>query len=256
MSDSPQKSRAWVGIIAVVVVLIAISVVLFLRPRVAKISPQKDDAFFSATVEGKNAFENADAAKAIPAFEQAVQLAPTVADAHLNLANALLLSGRSEEAITAGRKALEIDRNSAAALYVIGCSHLRLGQSEEALKALQQSHFIDPAVGAVSFHIGRAQQALGRWEDAAVAFRETIDLEPEHAAAHYALSQVLIRMQQTEAAQEELKIHQAIAAKRPNTPADATVFEKSKHTFARLPNFKPELPARNGVAVKLSLIHI
>ena len=248
MNASPQKSarRGW--LIAGVVILLAGGVALLIRSRTVV----ADDRFVTEMIAGKIAFENLEADKAIGAFARAVELEPTHADAHLNLANALLLAGRSEEAIESGRKVLELDKDSAAALYVIGCAHLRLGRSKEALQALQQSQFIEPAVSAVSFQIGRAQQALGRWEDAATAFTETINLEPEHAAAHYALSQVLIRLGQSGPAQEELKIHQEIAAKRPNLPSDTTVFEKCRHTVARLPDVKPEQPVASGVSVRFA----
>lgn len=248
MNVSPQKS-AWRGwLVAGLCIALAGGIALLLRSRLSRLSGT-GDRFFAEMIAGKNAFENLDAEKAITAFERAVQLEPANPDAHLNLSNALLLAGRSEAAIRSGRKVLELNKDSAAALYVIGCAHLRLGQSEEALKALQQSQFIDGSVSAVSFQIGRAHQALGRWEDAATAFTETISLEPEHAAAHYVLSQALIRLGQSEAAQEELKTHQQIAAKRPNLPSDTTIFEKCKHTVARLPDVKPEQPDPTGVPV-------
>ena len=246
MNVSPQKS-AWRGwLIVGVLIVLGGGVAFFVRSRTASAV----DRFVAEMIAGKIAFENLEADKAIGAFERALELEPAHADAHLNLANALLLAGRSEEAIQFGRKVLELNKDSAAALYVIGCAHLRLGQSEEALKALQQSRFIEPGVSAVSFQLGRAHQALSHWEDAATAFTETINLEPQHAAAHYALSQVLIRLGRSGPAQEELKIHQQIAATRPNLPSDTTVFEKCRHTVARLPDVKPEQPDASGVPVR------
>src|SRR5687768_11917733 len=129
MNVSPQKS-AWRGwLIAGGLILLVGGVLLWLPSRTAR----SRDPFAAQMIAGKIAFENLDADKAIGAFARAVELEPANADAHLNLANALLLAGRSEEAIQSGRKVLELNKDSAAALYVIGCAHLRLGQSEEAL---------------------------------------------------------------------------------------------------------------------------
>ncbi|MGI8602053.1 MAG: FG-GAP-like repeat-containing protein [Verrucomicrobiales bacterium] len=219
-------------------------------PRLRKKQPQLEgEDFVSLVLRGRSALENAQSGPAIEAFRKALAIEPTQPDVHLNLANALLLADEKEAAIAQAQEVLKLERNSAAALYVIGCAKLRLGQAEDALKALQQSEFIDAAVSAVHFQIGRACQALGQWEEAASAFSTAINLEPEHPAAHYALSQVLIRLDQPQPAQEEIKRHQEIMAKRPNLPSDPTFFEKCKHTMARLPKVKPEQPAATGVKV-------
>ncbi len=205
--------------------------------------------FQSAVLAGCSAFENADAAAAIAAFSAAVKIDPNSTDTHLDLANAFLLASRSEEAIGQAVEALKISPNSAAALYVIGCANLRLGKGAESLKTLQQAQFIDPRISAVWFQLGRAHQALEQWEEAAGAFRKAISLEPEHAAAHYALSQALVHLSQTEAAQDELAIHQQILAKRPGLSRDPTYFEKCKYTACVRRIARLEQPAAAGVAV-------
>jgi tetratricopeptide (TPR) repeat protein len=212
---------------------------------------QVSDEFLAAMIEGRSAFENVDGPRAIAAFEKAVALEPSQADAHLNLANAYLLADQAERAIAHAQEVLRLAKNSAAALYIAGCAHLRRGIADEALKALQQSRFIEPDVAAVHFHIGRAHQALSQWEEAIAAFRETTAREPEHAAAHYAMSQVFIRTGQTAEAQEAIEQHKRIVAKRP-PPSDPTFFEKSVHTRARLPEVRPEQPDPAGVPVRFA----
>ena len=219
-------------------------------PDGAERRTEQQSEFREAMIEGRNAFENADAIKAIAGFERAVALQPTEADAHLNLANACLLAGQSERAIAESEAVLKLTKDSAAALYVIGCANLRLGKAREALQALQQSWFIDRSVPAVAFQIGRAHQALSNWAGAADAFQQVIALDPNHPAAHYALSQVLVRQNQAEAAQAALQRHKQIGAARPNVPNDPTYFEKSVHTNARLPGAEREEPELNGVAVR------
>lgn len=206
-------------------------------------------AFVSLMIEGRNAFENADAHKAIAAFEKAVAKEPTQTDAHLNLANAYLFGGESEKAIVEAGEVLRPAKNSAAALYIIGCANLRLGRAEDALKAFQQCYFINPNVAALSFQIGRAHQALGHWEEAASAFGEVFRLEPEHPAAHYALSQVLMRLNKPEDARLELQRHKEIGAARSYVPNDPTYFEKCQYTIARLPEVQAEQPEAQGIKV-------
>jgi Flp pilus assembly protein TadD len=238
----------WLFIIAAL--LLAGGALVLLKDREAHRKPSPKDDFTASMLAGRIAFENVDANGAVTAFSKAVELEPTEPDAHLNLANALLLAGQSEKALHHAREALRLSKNSPAALYVIGCAQLRLGQAQDALKALQQSQFINPSVAAVSYQIGRAHHALGHWTDAVTSFKEAIRLAPNHPSAYYALSQALIRAGQPAEAQEALKRHAEISARGPNTPRDPTFFEKCEHTTARLPKVKSEQPDPTGVNVR------
>ncbi len=204
--------------------------------------------FVRLTNTGKNYYDRGDGEKAVAAFEQAAALAPTQADAHLNLANACLLANQPARALEEARQALEIDRHLAAAFYVAGCAQLRLGNAEEALKALQQAQAIDPAVTALNFQLSIAYERAGHLEDAIRELQTVIQFEPEHAAAHYRLSQLLARSGQKEEAAKELDRYRELKARQPNEPAGERAFEQCKFTQIRLP-FELEQPERNGVQV-------
>ncbi len=206
------------------------------------------DQFTRLSNLGKSQLENGDGNKAIDLFKQALVLNPTLPEAQLNLANAFLLANQPDLAIQQARQVLQVDNNSAATFYIMGCAHLRKGNAEEALKALQQSHKIDPVVTALNFQMGLAHEQLGHFEEAVQQFQMVVEFDPEHPAAHYRLSQVLLRLgRQTEAA-EALKKHQDLLAKRPSPAGDIAMFERCKHTLARLP-FKLEQPLADGVKV-------
>jgi Flp pilus assembly protein TadD len=206
------------------------------------------DQFTRLTNLGKSQLEGGDAGKAIDLFRQALVLNPTLPEAQLNLANAYLLANQPENAIQQSAQVLRVDPNSAAAHYLIGCANLRLGEAEEALKALQQSFKIDPAVTALNFQLALAHERLGHQDEAIQQLQTVVDFEPEHPAAHYRLSQILLRAGRPAEAAEELKKHQELIAKRPNISNDVAVFERCKHTQARLP-FKLEQPLPEGVKV-------
>ena len=207
-----------------------------------------EDQFTRLTNLGRSQLESGDAAKAVEFFRQALAIQPTSPEAQLNLANAHLLGNQTEEAQRQAGQVLAIDPNSAAAHYVIGCAYLRQGNAVEALKAFQQSQKLDAAVTALNFQIALAQERLGHNDEAVEQFQIVIQFEPEHAAAHYRLSQILLRTGRQAEAEAELKAHQAILTKRNNAPSDVAVFERCKHTLARLP-FKLEQPEAAGIRV-------
>lgn len=206
------------------------------------------DDFVSLMNTGKNYYDKGEAAKAIAAFERALQLQPTQLDVRLNLANACLLADQPTNALRHAQQALQLDANSGAAHYLAGCAYLRLRQPQEAVKALQTAKQIDKTVNAVSFQLGRAHQELGQFEDARAQFEEVLTFEPDHPAANYNLSQVLLRLGRADEARAALDRHQAVLARRQGPSVTPTLLERCRYTEARAP-FKPELPDRQGVPV-------
>ena len=83
------------------------------------------DGFARLMNTGKSYYEQGDATNAIGAFRKAVSLQPVHPDALLNLANAYLLAGQSDDAIQVAQQVLNMDPGSAAANYIAGCANLR-----------------------------------------------------------------------------------------------------------------------------------
>ena len=218
------------------------------RPMTGAASGNAEEEFMALMNSGKNYLDKGSSTQAVIAFEKAVKLQPTQADAHLNLANAQLLAGNADAALKQAREVIALDNNSAAAHFVAGCALNRQGQFLEAVKELQTSRDLDPSVAATSFQLGMAQMQLKQYDDAAAAFQAAIDLEPEHLAAHYNLSQALARSGRDAESKKELEAHQAILAKYKGPSPTAAMFEKSPHTEARVP-FRLEQPAKDGVKV-------
>jgi len=99
--------------------------------------------------------------------------------------------------------------------------------------------------------LGVAHQGLNQIEDALREFQEAIAIEPEHPAAHYRLSQLLLRAGKAEEAAKEMELHRQILAKKQGLPAQAVVFERCKHTEAKMP-FQLEQPDSKGVKVQFA----
>lgn len=214
--------------------------------------PGTTDQFARLMNIGKNYYEQGNAARAIETFEKAAALSPGHPDVLMNLANAHLLAGQPEAAIRYAQEVIHLEANPAAAHYVMGCAYIRLLKFEDAIKELQTSKDIDQKVNAVSFQLGRAYFSAGKYQEAADEFSEVIQFESPAAlayvSAHYNLGQALVRLGQTDQANEKLTEYQKLLAERPNRPADLTALERCAYTQARVP-FRLEQPAAEGVKV-------
>src|SRR5690349_18057021 len=81
---------------------------------------------------GAGYLEKGDATNAISAYDRAAKLEPDNVATHLNLANAYLLADSNQAAIVQSQQAANLDRNNAAAYYLMGCAYLHLNQATQA----------------------------------------------------------------------------------------------------------------------------
>ena len=198
---------------------------------------------------GKNYLDQGEAQKALEVYLQAVKLAPTDPDAHLNLANSYLRANQPNEAIKAANKVLQLDPNSAAAHFVKGSAYVRLSNFEEAVKALQIAHTLDPSQPAGAFQLGFAHLRLNQFEDAIAFLGDAVRDQPEHPSAHFHLSQALQRVGRDQEAAQALQAHQQITSKNPGVTITPDKLEKSQFTQARVP-FVLEQPNSKGIPVR------
>ncbi|MCL4181246.1 MAG: VCBS repeat-containing protein [Verrucomicrobia bacterium] len=209
--------------------------------------PVSEDEFARLMNVGKNYYDKGEAQRAIAPFAEAVAINPVDRDARLNLANAYLLAGDATNTLVQAAVAVDLDHNSAAAHYLLGCGHLRLREFQPAVKALQTARDLNPKIGAVTFQLGRAHQELGQYEPAIALFQELAGFEPEHPAVHYVLGQALIRAGRQDEGGASLERHRQLQAERAGT-IDEAKLERCEHTLAQAP-FILEQPPVPGIRV-------
>ena len=113
-------------------------------------------------------------------YEKAIQVAPTLARAHLNLGNVFLALGRPDEAIKAYTDALAYQSNFAAAHFNIGNAHLACNRPIDALKSYDQalmlnSEFVDALVAK-----GNVQGDLKNYDFAIASYIEALKIRPDY----------------------------------------------------------------------------
>jgi tetratricopeptide (TPR) repeat protein len=120
---------------------------------------------------------------AVARAEQAIAIAPNLADAHNNRAAALLALQRPEPALASAERALALDPRSAAAHYNKGLTLLPLMRHDDALKSFEAALALDPGFVAAAWTRATTLLLLGRYAEGWPAFEARKRLNPERYPA-------------------------------------------------------------------------
>jgi TolB-like protein/class 3 adenylate cyclase len=88
--------------------------------------------------------------KAVAEAERAIALDPNDADGYMAMADALIYSGKPEEAVDFVKKAMRLDpHNPANHLYILGLAHFGMEQFQEAASFFERAFKLNPEMGLV-----------------------------------------------------------------------------------------------------------
>jgi tetratricopeptide (TPR) repeat protein/mono/diheme cytochrome c family protein len=127
--------------------------------------------------------EQGRASEAAAHLEAVVRLQPDSAAAQFNLATALTLARRLDEAIDRYRRALAINPDYALAHNNIGNALLIRGDPEDALRHFREALRLDPSNGEAQYNVGSMLRARGERAEAVAHFRTALQLRPDWPAA-------------------------------------------------------------------------
>ena len=131
---------------------------------------------------------------AVPAWKQALALAPEDPRGHNNLGVALVATGKYDEAIVEYRKSLELNPSSSQTHNNLGSALAEAGRVDEALPEFEKAVELNPDNGAARVNLGNALAAKGGHLDEAIQqLNKGIEMQPESASAQNGLGVALAR---------------------------------------------------------------
>ena len=129
--------------------------------------------------------------QAITAYRKAVQIDPYNKNARMNLAGLLEHTGNPQEAVQHYVKAITIDPKSVRAHYGLGFALQKSGRMEDAIKLYNRTIEIDPRSVIAYNLLGRALKESGKPQEAMQQYRKAIEVDPKSADAHHNLGMAL-----------------------------------------------------------------
>jgi arylsulfatase A-like enzyme/Flp pilus assembly protein TadD len=152
---------------------------------------QRPDFGRGYVVLAKIAMEREDFSTAVSALRRALELNPEAVDLHYQLGNALASEGKLEAAIGQFQHALQLDPRHAKAHGALGRALQLTGRVEEAIGHFRQAVECRPDLPEAHNDLGNALAANGQLDEAIDCFRQALSINPDYAEAHYNLGVAL-----------------------------------------------------------------
>ncbi|HEX8986051.1 MAG TPA: tetratricopeptide repeat protein [Bryobacteraceae bacterium] len=130
--------------------------------------------------------------EALAAAHKAIELAPNDATWYSNAAQILIEDGMLEAAWGAAAKALSLDPNSALALKIQGLVSMKRGAFKPALDAFRRAAELNKQDPEAVQWFGTAQQMLYQYREARSTFEQGIARFPNHAPMYLAYGKLLL----------------------------------------------------------------
>ncbi len=172
---------------------------------------QHPNHFDALHLLGVIALQTQQTERGIELIRRAIGQNAKVAGAHSNLANALMLVNRPEEALASYDRAIALSPDYAEAFNNRGNALLILKRPEDALASYDSAVALKPDYVEAYNNRGLALRSLKRAEDALASCDKAIALKPDYAEAHYNRGNALGDLHQPDAAL--VSYDQAIALK-------------------------------------------
>ena len=162
--------------------------------------------------------------KALAAARKALELDPSLAEAHMVLAYALEQDWKWDEAETEYRRAIDLEPNNALALRYLGELLVVRMRAEEGLRLARRARELDPLTLYHSAMLGWQLYHSRRYDEAARELRTALDLDPNHRPSLWYLGFVLIEKQQFE---EAIQVLERAALQSERNPAELGVLARA-----------------------------
>jgi tetratricopeptide (TPR) repeat protein len=131
-------------------------------------------------------------AQAVAGYEQTIFLNPDHAEAHNNLATAIVGLGRIQDAVELYCKALSLKPDYAEALNNLAVALIAQGRIADGVPCYERAIALDPGRADIHYNLGIALASQGKADEAAASYRHAIALKPEYAEAHNNLGNLLV----------------------------------------------------------------
>lgn len=147
---------------------------------------------------GRRLEQDGELEEAALAYEQTLEVDPSVGQAHVNLISVYTLLGRVQQAEAHYRKGLEVNPRLAELHYNYGLLLARRALYSHAAQAFRNALELNRYFADAHNNLGTMLEHIGKTTEAEEHFRLAVENDPRHRLAHFNLGRALVRRKQYE----------------------------------------------------------
>jgi Flp pilus assembly protein TadD len=202
------KNRRWFSPVILVATLTAVFSLLpqGADSRANQNTPSnKREEAYRANNLGVALLEQFTAKPAIEKFRKALELDPQLSIARLNLSIAFFYAAEVDAALIEAKKAAEVLPNSPQPFYMLGLIAKTQNRTEDAIVAFRRVLQIDARDVGANVYLAQFLMLQRKYDEALKLLRVALEVEPYNATATYNLTISLLRSGQNEEGQRQMK---------------------------------------------------
>ncbi|MEO7360599.1 MAG: protein kinase, partial [Gemmatimonadaceae bacterium] len=145
------------------------------------------------------------------AAQRAIELDPTLADAHASIGTIMMYTGRVREGIRMLEKAVELSPGHVMAYTYLGRALMSFARHDEALTAMQKSVNLDPLSSLIHTGLGDGYYFAREYEKSAFLYLMSVELDPRFDGAHTDRARALEALGRFDEARAEYEMGRQLA---------------------------------------------
>jgi protein O-GlcNAc transferase len=153
---------------------------------------QFDSAWRSSHEKGRTAFGQGAYTDAANAFLHALELNPSAAEVHHDLAVVWHLMGRYEQALTSFNKAVALNSELAQAWFNGGNTLCAMKREREAIDWFSRAVALKPNYVTAHYNLAKAYKTMGKHSKAYYHYQSALVIDPTMAEAHNNMGSLLL----------------------------------------------------------------
>ncbi len=228
--------RSKTGLLVLAPALVILTAILLMSPQTAHVQnepkPNAREEAYRANNIGVALLEQFKYKEAADAFRRALQLAPDLALARINLGIALFNMPDLPAAQKELQAASTVAPSAPQPLYVLGLAAKTQNKPEEAIVAFQKVLHIDPNDVGANVNLGQLYAQQRKYPEAIAALRIAVAAEPYNATALYNLGTSLMRSAQREEGTKVIAQFQELRNRGTGTTLGTNYLEQGRYAEA------------------------
>lgn len=218
--------------------------------RSIAMSPYSDNALKAFEYLANALIKSGKTSEAIQTYRQATKVFPSADGMHLNLGNLFYSEGRYNEAVEEYKAAVRINPTLSQNIYSLGQGYLAQDRYADAEAQFKRAVQLSPKDSGGYYALGQTYRKMGRLTEAQEQLNQALAVEQDFAEAHFELGLIYVELGETEEAQTKLAILNEEGATVFYAELLAKILETSKPRFTAV--YSPDLNLAKPAGTKVS----